>query len=161
MDDSQKNTNTTLNAASISSAGTPTADNSAKTTTPAEIEEPAIAGIKDAITKSDTMQQALTTATENISDNSDISTQMAEKIIKEQEGIIGPVAYEQATKVHGITIDQMSHHITLDGDKKVVLENLVKQYEQLFGKISIAICKEAVRGVIGNVPSDQIPQILL
>jgi len=164
MDDMQKNTNTTPNSNALTSsiASATQVDSSVKSTTPAEIADPAIAGIKDAISKSDTMQEAFDTAAENISAaNSDITTQMAEKIIKEQEGIIGPVAYEQATKVQGITIDQMSHHIKLEGDKKVVLENLVKQYEQLFGKISIAICKEAVRGVIENVPSDQIPQILL
>jgi hypothetical protein len=91
----------------------------------------------------------------------DIFPQFAEKIIKEQEGIIGPIAYEQAAKVSGLTIDPATHVVKMTGDKKQILENLVKQYELLFGRVSIEICKEAVRGVISSAPADQVPQILL
>ena len=97
----------------------------------------------------------------NTPDNQDIFVQFADRIIREQEGIIGPIAYEQASKVPGITIDPTTHAIQLKGDKKQILENLVKQYELLFGRVSIEICKEAVRGVISNAPADQVPQILL
>ncbi|SRR5258708_37279484 len=93
--------------------------------------------------------------------SSDIFAQFAEKIIKEQESIIGPIAFEQAAKVPGLTIDQATHMVTLANDKKLILENLVKQYELLFGRVSIEICKEAVRGMIANAPADQVPQILL
>ena len=98
---------------------------------------------------------------DNKTDNKDIFAQFAEKIIKEQEGIIGPIAYEQAAKVPGLTIDSSTHTVTLAEDKKTILESLVKQYELLFGRVSIEICKEAVRGVISSAPTDQVPQILL
>jgi hypothetical protein len=91
----------------------------------------------------------------------DMYTQFAQKIIKEQEGIIGPIAYEQASKVPGLTIDPKTHIVMLEGDKKMILENLVKQYELLFGRVSIEICKEAVRSDIATTPRDQIPQVLL
>jgi len=163
MDDNQKNTNSTdVNATADVSSSAPAPDSSLQGVTSGSTMDPAIAELKDAISKNDTMQNAFTNAANSMTANdTDITTQMAEKIIREQEGIIGPVAYEQATKVPGISIDKTNHNITLNGDKKIIVENLVKQYEQLFGKISIAICKEAVRGIIINAPADQVPQILL
>lgn len=91
----------------------------------------------------------------------DIYTRLVEKIIKEQETIIGPVAWEQAAKVSGIIIDPQTQQITLSGDKKDLLEKLVRQYEGLFGRTSIEVCKEATRDLVATAPKDQIPQILL
>jgi hypothetical protein len=91
----------------------------------------------------------------------DIYTQLAEKIIKEQETIIGPIAVEQAGKVPGLKVNMQTEHVTLEGDKKNVLENLVKQYEKLFGLTSIEVCKEAVKSIIAQAPRDQVPQLLL
>ena len=91
----------------------------------------------------------------------DIYSEMAQKIIKEQEAILGPVAIEQAQKVAGLTIDANEKNITLNGDKKVIVENLVKQYQSLFGRISVEVCREAVRGLIAQASKDQIPQVLL
>jgi autonomous glycyl radical cofactor GrcA len=90
----------------------------------------------------------------------DIFSQIVDKIIKEQEGIIGPIALEQAQKVPGLKIDN-ENHINIEGDKKSTLENLVKQYEKLFGPASIEVCRDAVKGIIGQAPQDQIPQLLL
>lgn len=91
----------------------------------------------------------------------DIYTQLAEKIVKEQETIIGPVAFEQALKVPGVTIDAATHQVALSGNEKEIVENLVKQYEGLFGRTSVEVCKEATRDIVSNSPRDQIPQILL
>ena len=91
----------------------------------------------------------------------DIYSEMAQKIIKEQEAILGPVAIEQAQKVAGLTVDENKKDITLNGDKKVIIENLVKQYQNLFGRISVEVCREAVRGLIAQASKDQIPQVLL
>lgn len=89
----------------------------------------------------------------------DIQTQIADKIVKEQEAIIGPVALEQARKVSGLTIDD-SENIKLEGDKKLILENLIKQYEKLFGLTSIEVCKEAVHEVKDKIPQEDLPDIL-
>lgn len=91
----------------------------------------------------------------------DIFGQIVERIIKEQEGIIGPVALEQARKVPGLKVDWTKKEITLEGDRKSILEKLVKQYEHLFGPASVAVCKDAVRAIISEAPKDQIPQLLL
>ncbi len=91
----------------------------------------------------------------------DIFAQIANKIISEQEVIIGPIAFEQAGKVDGLKLNEQSHEVSIDGDKKKILENLVMQYEKLFGRASIEVCREAVKGLISQAPKDQIPQLLL
>lgn len=90
----------------------------------------------------------------------DTYSQVAEKIIREQETIIGPIALEQAKKVEGLDFSDGTH-VKIVGNAKEVLEKLVNQYAQLFGKASIEVCREAVRGIIGQAPKDQIPQVLL
>ena len=51
----------------------------------------------------------------------DIFAKIAEKIIREQEGIIGPVALEQAGKVPGLTLNWPKHEVVLVGDKKEIV----------------------------------------
>ncbi len=84
--------------------------------------------------------------------------QIVERIIKEQEKVIGPLAVDQARKVSGISINASNQSITLNGDKKGIVEELVKQYEYLFGKISIEVCKEALKNL--SVTKDELPTIL-
>jgi len=90
----------------------------------------------------------------------DIFEKLAEKIIREQETIIGPIALEQAKKVAGLEISGIDD-IKIKGDGKEVLTNLVGQYEKLFGRTSIEVCKEAVKDMISKAPHDQLPQVLL
>ncbi len=90
----------------------------------------------------------------------DIFVKLAEQIIKEQENIIGPVALEQAQKVPGIKVNTKTHEIYLEGDKKNILENLVKQYQGLFGRASVQVCKEAAKSILSLLPADQVPNLL-
>ncbi len=89
-----------------------------------------------------------------------IYTQLVEKIIQEQEGIIGSLALEQARKVKGLTVDWKNHAISIDGNENDVVENLIEQYKQLFGQASVEACKEAVRGLITQIPKDKFPNLL-
>lgn len=91
----------------------------------------------------------------------DIFAQIVDKIIKEQEAIIGPIAVEQAQKVSGIKVDDSGSNVSVEGDKKSILENLVKQYGKLFGPASIEVCRDAVKTIISQAPKDQVPQLLL
>ena len=91
----------------------------------------------------------------------DIFAQIAEKIIKEQETIIGPVALEQARKVSGLIINWEKHEVKLEGDKKEIVEKLVEQYEYLFGQASVEVCKDAVKDIISQIPQNQRPQLLI
>lgn len=90
---------------------------------------------------------------------SDPYAQVVGKIIKEQETIIGPIALEQAQKVAGLKVSSLDD-INISGNAKEVIENLVKQYEKLFGQVSIEVCKEAVRDAKTNLSKDDLPAIL-
>lgn len=88
----------------------------------------------------------------------DVFVQMADKIIKEQQAIIGPVAFEQAKKVPGLRLDENMHPVSLEGDEKDVIQKLVEQYQHLFGQTSVEVCKQAIRGL--QVPSESLPALL-
>lgn len=82
------------------------------------------------------------------------------KIIKAQEAIIGPLAYEQARSVRGISIDQNNVIVINEGDGKEILGNVVVQYSQFFGQASIEVCKEAIRDIESKLTTNDLPDIL-
>ncbi len=86
--------------------------------------------------------------------------QLVSQIIKEQELVIGPLAWEQASKVTGLRIDIATHTVSLEGNAKEVLEKLVAQYEKLFGQASREVCRDAVRPLLSQVPDEEVPAIL-
>lgn len=82
------------------------------------------------------------------------------RIIKEQELIIGPLAWDEAGKVSGLTIDQSHNLVSFSGDEKDVINRLVAQYERLFGRASHEVCKEAVQDLIAEMTPEEIPSSL-
>ena len=89
-----------------------------------------------------------------------VFNQLVEKIINEQEIIIGPIALEQARKVYGLNVNWQRREIRIEGNGKDVVDKLIEQYRNIFGQASVEACKEAVRGVISQVPHDQVPDLL-
>lgn len=85
--------------------------------------------------------------------------QAVSSIIKEQMAIIGPLAVDQAKKVSGLKINSLSN-VEIIGNKKEVLANLVDSYEQLFGKASVQVCKEAFKPYLSHISSSDIPENL-
>ncbi|MCW1929799.1 MAG: hypothetical protein KIH62_000615 [Candidatus Kerfeldbacteria bacterium] len=85
---------------------------------------------------------------------------MAVRIIREQELIIGPLAWDEAKKVAGLNIDTKKEEITITGDKVGVLNGLVKQYSRLFGRASQEVCKDAVKDLIADLSGEQVPELL-
>jgi len=86
---------------------------------------------------------------------------MSSRIIKEQELVIGPLAWEEARKVSGFRIvDEQSGEVAFDGDPKEALNNLVSRYSRLFGQASVEVCKNAVQDLLVELPNDQMPEIL-
>lgn len=86
-------------------------------------------------------------------------TEGINKIIKEQQAVIGPLAIDQAKKVAGLEIESTGG-IKIVGDKKEILNNLVNQYAKLFGQASVEICKEAFSSFSDKIPATEIPDIL-
>jgi len=90
-----------------------------------------------------------------------IFSQIAFKIIKEQELIIGPLAWDEARKVSGLgVVNSQSGEISISGDAKEVLNKLVAQYERLFGRASREVCHDAVSSLIVDLPAAEVPASL-
>ena len=89
--------------------------------------------------------------------------QIAVRIIKEQELVIGPLAWSEAGKVSGITVlDAYKGEIALEGaDKKDIVNRLVAQYERLFGRTSHEVCRGAVASLIADMSPAEVPSSLL
>ncbi len=88
--------------------------------------------------------------------------QIAIRIIKEQELIIGPVAWAEAGKVSGLhVINQKEGVLSIEnGDARSVVDHLVAQYEHLFGRASHEVCKEAAASLIADLSPAEIPSSL-
>ena len=90
----------------------------------------------------------------------DLKDQLASNIIEGQALIIGPVAWEEASKVTGLRIDIGKREVQIEGNPKAALESLVAQYEKLFGLASREVCRDAVRPLLSQIPQDEIPAVL-
>lgn len=90
----------------------------------------------------------------------DIYAQIVQKIIEHQESIIGPVAVERAVAVKGLVVDWANKSVSISGEPKTVIDQLVEQYKTLFGQISVEVCKEAVGRLAGQMSADQMPTSL-
>lgn len=90
-----------------------------------------------------------------------IYEKISARIIKEQELIIGPVAWDEAKKVSGFSIlNKETGEVTLGTNTPETVNLLVSQYERLFGRASHEVCKEAVQDLITNLTPEEIPSSL-
>lgn len=89
--------------------------------------------------------------------------QIAGKIIKEQELIIGPLAWEEASHVQGLhAVDKKTGEISIEEgvDKRTVIDDLVKEYETLFGRAAREVCREAVVTLLADLQPSEVPSSL-
>ena len=86
-----------------------------------------------------------------------ILDQIAQKIIKEQELIIGPLAWGEAKKVSGLSVEDATGEVVLVGDKKQAIDALVARYDRLFGRASHEVSREAVSGLLADLASEEVP----
>jgi hypothetical protein len=89
----------------------------------------------------------------------DTFEQIVQKIIKEQELIIGPLAVDEAKRVSGLSFS--SDGIKLDGDKKILIDQLVARYERLFGDASVQVCRDAAASFLPNLKTGETPSSLI
>jgi hypothetical protein len=87
---------------------------------------------------------------------------LVQRIIKEQELVIGPLAWDEARKVQGLQIiDQKKGEVVLqNGDPKNIIDRLVAQYERIFGRASHEVCRESVQDLIKEMLPEEIPSSL-
>ena len=83
----------------------------------------------------------------------------AQQIIKAQQSVIGPIALDQARHVSGLTVDT-PNNVTISGNPKKILAELVDKYAEFFGQASVEVCKDAVRELTPPIPSSDLPDIL-
>ncbi len=86
---------------------------------------------------------------------------VATKIVKEQGLVIGPLAWSEAGKVQGLTVNAQKGEVVISGgDPKSTVDRLVAQYERLFGRASHEVCKDAAEELIKNLPQTDVPMSL-
>ncbi len=89
--------------------------------------------------------------------------QIAGKIIKEQELIIGPLAWDEASHVKGLNVvDKKTGNVALEpgvGTQNVI-NDLVHKYEVLFGKAALEVCKAAAASLIADLQPSEVPSSL-
>jgi hypothetical protein len=90
----------------------------------------------------------------------DVYEQIAVKIVAGQETIIGPVAVEQAQQVPDIQVDWEHQKVAISGNKAQALETLINKYKELFGQISVEVCKEAAASLVGQLQGQELPEAL-
>ncbi len=87
-------------------------------------------------------------------------SQIPIRIIKEQELVIGPLAWDQAGKVPGLVISQSHDSVSFSGDAQDVINRLVSQYERIFGRASRAVCHDAVKDLVAMMSPEEVPSSL-
>ena len=90
----------------------------------------------------------------------ELFAQIAEKIIEQQEAIIGPVAVERARQVKELVVDWPRHEIDIDGNPQQAIDGLVEKYKELFGQIAVQVSREAAASFLAQLPADQQPKSL-
>lgn len=77
-------------------------------------------------------------------------------IVNMQKEIIGPLAIDMAKRVGAIKIE--NGVVEIVGEPKEALHKLVKEYEVLFGALSVKVSKDSIKEV-GLAP-EELPEIL-
>jgi hypothetical protein len=89
--------------------------------------------------------------------------EIIKKIIKEQELLMGPVAWYEAGKVPGLhVIDPKTASFSVDENTNglVVVDSLVGQYGKLFGQAAREVCREAVTALVADLAPSEVPSSL-
>jgi len=89
--------------------------------------------------------------------------QVASSIIKDQEKVIGPLAWDEAAQVTGLQIlDRKTGKVEIvaNSDHGKVIDDLVSQYVELFGRAAREACREAAAPLIAGLPAAEVPSSL-
>ncbi len=89
--------------------------------------------------------------------------QIAGRIIKEQELILGPLAWDEAANVpHLQILDRANGSVDIpegpEGSR--VIDELVNRYVDLFGRAAREACREAAHALVADLPPGEVPESL-
>lgn len=92
----------------------------------------------------------------------EIYNQIVARILKEQELLMGPVAWFQAEKVSGLMADRNAGTVSIEerADAHVVIDSLVERFTNLFGRAGHEVCIEAVSAIIADMKPEEVPSSL-
>lgn len=90
----------------------------------------------------------------------DIYSDIARKIIEQQESVIGPIASQQAQQIQGLNLDWSNHTVNIIGDPKTAIDALISRYKELFGQIAVEVSKDAVSSIASALPPSDLPELL-
>ncbi len=90
----------------------------------------------------------------------DLYASAIERIISEQEQIIGPIALEQALSISGLHVDWTKHSVVLEGNELDIVDQLIIKYRNFFGPAAVEVCKDATRDIVSRMPAAQVPSLL-
>jgi len=93
-------------------------------------------------------------------DLSTIFDQIAEKIIEQQEAVIGPIAVDQAKQIQELKINWPQHEVDVTGNPQEAIDDLVEKFKELFGQIAVQVSKEVAGPMLAQLPANQIPDSL-
>ena len=87
-----------------------------------------------------------------------IYNKILSRILKEQETILGSLAWQLAEKISGLQIlNKETFEIRIIGEPKAVIDNFVFRCERVFGSFARDACKQAVVYFTADMPTDDIP----
>lgn len=90
----------------------------------------------------------------------DYYSQLAQTIIKRQELLIGPLAWDQAASVEGLQVQDHVSVAVVSSDPKETINELVERYSAIFGQAAVEVSKEAAAPLTINVLPEQLPSLL-
>lgn len=90
----------------------------------------------------------------------DYYSQLAQAIIKRQELLIGPLAWDQAASVEGLQVQDHVAVTVVSADPRTAINDLVERYSVIFGQAAVEVSKEAARPLMVNLLPEQRPSLL-
>lgn len=93
----------------------------------------------------------------------DTFDRIAGRIIKEQELIIGPLAWDEASSVQQLRIvDRASGSVEIaaGAEHGKVIDELVNRYVDLFGRAARETCREAAVALVADLQPSEVPASL-
>ncbi len=91
----------------------------------------------------------------------DIYHQIAKKIIKEQESIVGKLAWKEVANIPGVEfVNAEKEQVQLSENKQEAINNLVAYFNRLFGRASYEVTLAAVADILDELSPEEIPASL-